>query len=413
MAKFASSSTQGAPPTGRALGLNVAVVVPVYNEDEAILQRTLRSLLTQTRLPKSVHIVDDGSRSDVAFQVAHRFTSAFEKVGVTYRVTRQTSNRGKREALADGFQAAPEADIYVCIDSDTQLSRAALAHLISPFVNPRVTAVTGIVLPANHTRNLLTRLMDLRYAGAFLFGRASYSAVGSVLCCSGAFSAFRASVIRKYLTDFLSQRVRGRPVTIGDDRRLTNYCLLEGAAVLQRLAVAETTVPERIGEYLRQQSRWNKSFIRESLWCVKNMPYRKPAFYINMLEFTLWVLFTTLFIPGITLMALQGPHVLLTYFVVSSAMAYLQATRYFEVRVRHRRPLEKAGIFLMAPLYNVLHLLLVVPLRFYSVVTITSTDWSTRRHRGDVSGSAGRRVAVGSLEPPGSPERIRDVAQVA
>jgi cellulose synthase/poly-beta-1,6-N-acetylglucosamine synthase-like glycosyltransferase len=75
-----------------ALGLNVAVVVPVYNEDEAILQRTLRSLLTQTRQPGSVHIVDDGSRSDVAFQLAERFTPAFEKVGADSRQHRRPTS---------------------------------------------------------------------------------------------------------------------------------------------------------------------------------------------------------------------------------------------------------------------------------------------------------------------------------
>ena len=380
--KFVMSAKQDPPVDGRASGLKVAVVVPVFNEDVTILQRTLLSILAQTRIPGSVDIIDDGSSSDAAGRLARGLSSEFERIGVTYRVTRLTTNRGKREALGAGFRAAPDADVYVCIDSDTQLTRDALGHLISRFSDPRVTAATGIVLPANHNRNLLTRLMDLRYAGAFLFGRASCSALGSVLCCSGAFSAFRGIVVRKHLTDFLSQRVRGRPVTIGDDRRLTNYCLLEGRAVLERRAVAETTVPERLGPYLRQQSRWNKSFIRESLWCVQHMPWHTTAFYVNMFELTLWLLFTALAIPGFMLVVFVGRHMLVKYLLVSSLLAYLQATRYFDITgVRRRPPMEKARIFLLAPIYGVIHLVLMVPLRFYSTLTIASIGWGTRRER--------------------------------
>ena len=378
--KFALSSRDGKTDEQRALGLTVAVVVPVFNEDAAILQRTLLSLLAQTRTPQSIHVVDDGSASDVGAQLARKLGPSFERMGVQYRVTRRIANRGKRDALAVGFRAAHDADVYVCIDSDTQLTRDALAQLVSPLCDPRIMAVTGIVLPSNHNRNVLTHLMDLRYAGAFLLGRASFSAVGSVLCCSGAFSAFRGFVVRKHLSDFLGQRVRGRPVTIGDDRRLTNYCLLEGRAVLERRAVAETTIPERIGPFLRQQSRWNKSFLRESLWCVKHMPSRKPAFYLNMFELTLWLLFTALIIPGLTLGLFIGQRFLVRYVVASSLMAYVQATRYFEVSgVSRRRPLERAGTFLMAPAYTVVHLFLMVPLRFYSMATISSTNWGTRR----------------------------------
>jgi hyaluronan synthase len=403
--KFALSSRDGRTDEQRALGLNVAVVVPVYNEDVAILKRTLLSLLAQTRAPKSVHVIDDGSPSDAGSQLAHRLGPSFERIGVTYRVTRRPSNRGKRDALAVGFRAANDADVYVCIDSDTQLTRDALAQLVSPLCDPRVTAVTGVVLPSNHNRNLLTRLMDLRYAGAFLFGRASFSAVGSVLCCSGAFSAFRGSVVRKHLPDFLSQRVRGRRVTIGDDRRLTNYCLLEGRAVLERRAVAETTVPERIGPYLRQQSRWNKSFLRESLWCVKHMPSRKPAFYLNMFELTMWLLFTALIIPGVTLAVFMGPQFLVRYVVASSLIAYVQAARYFDVSgVSPRRPLERAGTFLMAPAYTVVHLVLMVPLRFYSMVTISSTSWGTRRRpTPDRHTTAGLEGWSGPSQPGSAP----------
>ena len=42
--------------------LSLVVNVPVYNEDPAALRECLRSLLTQTRKPALIHVVDDGSK---------------------------------------------------------------------------------------------------------------------------------------------------------------------------------------------------------------------------------------------------------------------------------------------------------------------------------------------------------------
>ena len=90
--KFALSSRDAKTDEQRVLGLNVAVVIPVYNEDVPVLRRTLLSLLAQTRTPQSVHVIDDGSPSDVGAQLARRLGPSFERIGVTYRVTRRLSN---------------------------------------------------------------------------------------------------------------------------------------------------------------------------------------------------------------------------------------------------------------------------------------------------------------------------------
>ncbi len=49
------------------------------------------------------------------------------------------------------------------------------------------------------------------------------------------------------MPDFLSQTFLGVPAIFGDDRRLTNYALLEGKVVFQQTAVAWTAVPQRLG----------------------------------------------------------------------------------------------------------------------------------------------------------------------
>ena len=127
----------------------------------------------------------------------------------------------------------PNADMYLCVDSDTVLDKHAVAELAEPFSKRRVHCVTGLVLAHNRGTNLLTRLIDMRYVNAFLGERVAYSRLGSVLCACGSLAMYRGWVVRKYVDDFLDQRFLGRPATFGDDRRLTYYCLTEGLSLIQ------------------------------------------------------------------------------------------------------------------------------------------------------------------------------------
>ena len=61
----------------------------------------------------------------------------------------------------------------------------------------------------------------------------------------------------------------GLPLRRRPGRRLGGPC---GAAGL----FVETAVPERLNHYLRQQSRWNRSFFRETLWCLRTFPFKRP-----------------------------------------------------------------------------------------------------------------------------------------
>jgi hyaluronan synthase len=380
---------------------SVAVIVPIFNEDPAMLYQTLVSLHGQSRRPQSIHVIDDGSTSDAGARVAERLKPVFASIGVDYRVTRYQENRGKREALAVGIEAAPDADIYVCIDSDTRLHRDAVRYIVRPLADPGVTGATGLVLAANHNRNLLTRLVDLRYATAFLLERAAYSSLGSVLCCCGSLAAYRGPVVRRYLHDFLNQRFLGRRATFGDDRRLTNYCLLEGQVVLERRAIAETVVPERFGHYLRQQVRWNKSFFRESFWCIQHMPWRKPAFFLSLFELSMWILFSFLIVLSLTRPMHQGLHLLGGYLVFVALMGYARSVRYFEVTHRPVSRSERLRVYLLAPVYSCLHLVMLVPLRFYSLATLHMNGWGTRR-RVEVRVAAEQAVVdlVATSAPP-------------
>lgn len=360
--------------------MNVGTAIPVFNEDPALLLRCLESLLEQTRLPQSVVVIDDCSGTPDALAAATSLRSRFQEAGVALITYRFDTNRGKREGLIAALDLQPDADTLLCVDSDTVLQPDALERLLPAFLDEDIHAATGLVLPLNHSKNLLTRLTDVRYANAFLFERAAYSSMKSVLCCCGSLAIYRSALMRQYREDFLGQTFMGQPAVFGDDRRLTNYALLEGGAVLQAQAVAFTAVPERLGHYVRQQIRWSKSFFRESLWAVRELPARRPAMWLSAVELGSWVLFTLALIGALLVVPFVVGQVLIVPILMYSALlAYARSARYFEVTGIRRSKKETIVGFAIAPLYGIFHLTVLMWLRVYAIATIRQGAWGTRR----------------------------------
>jgi hyaluronan synthase len=360
--------------------LNLVVAVPAYNEDPELLSRTLGSILDQTRLPQSVVVVDDASKDPAAIDEAERWVGRFAEAGVTLDIVRFAKNQGKRHGLIATLDAHPEADVMLSLDSDSLLTPDAIAEGIAPLVDPEVMVSTGMVLPLNHDANALTRLMDVRYASAFLFERAAHSRLGSVLCASGTIAFYRTSMVRKYRDDFLSQTFMGKPATIGDDRRMTNYALLEGKSVFRPKSVVFSAVPERLSHYFRQQVRWNRSYFRESWWALRNQPTGRPAFWLTLLDLSTWALFTSglvyaLFInPFVT-----GQLLLVPYLLYMCALGYAWSIRYFEVTGLRKSKRDVLVAFVLSPVYTLMHFCVVFWLRPYALLTIGFSGWGTRK----------------------------------
>lgn len=382
---LASRPYQPSPDgAGRVAHLDAVAVITCFNEKPDLLRACLRSILEQSRRPRALVVVDDASTDPACRHIAESFAPRFWRAGIDLRVIAFPENRGKRHALAAAFEAHPKADVYVCIDSDTQLDPDAVKHVLEPFALRRTNAVTGLVLASNARQNLLTRLIDLRYANAFLYERAAYSLLGSVLCCCGSLAAYRGSVVREHLGDFLGQRFLGRACTYGDDRRLTQYALLRGRVVLQPNAVAWTEVPSNLPWYIRQQNRWNKSFFRESLWTIGRARMHRPAFWLAAIELGSWAAFTLALLTALIALPLRAGHVhgswslAGAYAMYAMLLSYARSARYVEVRhVRMPWP-ERIGSYLLAPLYGLLNLGLLLWVRLYSLATLRDNGWGTR-----------------------------------
>jgi hyaluronan synthase len=125
--------------------------------------------------------------------------------------------------------------------------------------------------------NWLSKMQQVRYYAAFRVIKGTESLFsGTVICASGCCSAYRRAAVLEEIEGWEFQRFLGRPATFGDDRALTNRLLRKYRVVYQESARSETVVPKSTRVFLRQQLRWKKSWLRESLQVCRYFWRKNP-----------------------------------------------------------------------------------------------------------------------------------------
>jgi len=248
----------------------VTFVVPAKNEGENIAE-TIRKF-SQVNYPMNkieVIAINDGS-TDETLSEMYAIQKECKPLGLNVEVVDWQVNRGKREGMAEGVKKAKN-EIVIFIDSDSFIESEGVKHLVKYFNDPRVGAVSGHTDVYNRDVNMLTKMQSLRYYVAFHVYKAAESIFGSVTCCPGCCSAYRKAYLDPIIDQWLHQRFLGVNCTFGDDRSLTNFIIRDYDAVYSPQALAYTVVPENIRQYIKQQQRWKKSWIRETFMWRKNI----------------------------------------------------------------------------------------------------------------------------------------------
>lgn len=240
----------------------LTVVIPAYNEGEMVT-KTIESVAA-ARYPKDrleIFVVDDGSKDDTWEHIARAAAQYPELV----TAVRFPKNQGKRAALAEGFRAAT-GEVVITIDSDSVIDENTLIAMVAPFANPNVGAVAGRVKVYNQHDGLIPRMLNVRFALSFDFLRAAQSTYGTVYCCPGALAAYRLSVVRQVMDQWINQTFLGSKCTFGEDRAMTNDILAMGYdSVYQRSAIVHTIVPVTYEKLCKMYLRWDRSYVREEL----------------------------------------------------------------------------------------------------------------------------------------------------
>ncbi|RFU62253.1 glycosyltransferase [Peribacillus saganii] len=357
--------------------LKVSVIIPSYNEEPEAVLGTIKSILKQDYPIHEIFVIDDGSKDISAYNASLKLRDSLltNIEGIIPSnlpkviVHRLPNNKGKRHAQIWAFERAT-GDVFVTVDSDCTVFPDAIRELLKPFNDSEVTATTGHVNIRNRTDNILTRLIDMRYDNAFRVERAAHSVTGNVLVCSGPLSAYRRQVVIANLEHYGTQMFLGQQVQLGDDRCLTNYAIREGKTLYQSTARCITDAPTSLYTLLKQQSRWNKSFFRESLIALK-IGLKKPNVFVwVMLEMFLWLAFGVSLVMAFYITSTTMGWIMLIYY-----LAYVTISAYARnVFYAYKKPLT----FLLAPVYGILFLILLCPLRFWALLTLRSTSWGTR-----------------------------------
>lgn len=350
----------------------VTVIVPAYNEGAQVFT-TIKSVVFSDYPARklSVIAIDDGSLDDTWAWIQRAATSFPERVVAL----RCPTNRGKREALYEGFKRAT-GDVIVTVDSDSELFSDALRNLVTPLVrNPNVGAVAGNVRVLNRSQGAIPTMMDVVFTSSFEFIRVTQSEVGAVMCCPGALSAYRRDLVDAFKDEWVTQTFLGTPANIGEDRAMTNQVLRLGHEVrFQANAIVVTKVPTRTGQLARTFLRWARSDVRETWVLLEVLASRLRASdigtWINVVSSAITMVLAPLAFVSVIALVMLDPRTLVwiaAVLVISSAFPAL-----VYAHLRERRDAWWAFG------YGAFSLLALSWIQPYALLTPARAKWLTR-----------------------------------
>ncbi|WP_303870585.1 glycosyltransferase [Acetobacterium wieringae] len=360
----------------------VTIIVPCFNEEKWI-QRCILSCINQDYPADKLEviIVDDCSNDrsvekiheivELLYQEANRYKT---KERLQYVV--QKENKGKRDALALGAELA-QHELLVFVDSDSFLEPFAIRNIVQPFQDPKMGGVAGRTDVANTFTNELTKMQAVRYYISFRIMKAAEAYFDAVTCLSGPLSCYRKKIVLDNKDEWLNQTFFGQKATFGDDRSMTNFVLQHHRTGYQDSAVCSTIVPNQYNVFLKQQMRWKRSWLRESLiagsFIWKKEPFMSVFFYMGLIvpiAAPIVVIYNLIYIP-IVLRVFPT-----TFFVGLLMMAMLMSLMQLFMRK------STTWIFgLLFCLYYEVVLLWQMPIAW---VTFWKSTWGTRMTPQDI-----------------------------
>ena len=277
----------------------VAVLIPAYNE-ETVIVRTIRSVLSSDYKNLHVIVIDDGS-SDRTAEVASEAYAGEIKAGRVRVLTKP--NAGKAAALNYALDRMSE-EIYVGIDADTVIAADAISKLIPHFEDPMIGAMAGNAKVGNRV-NLWTRWQALEYITSQNFERRALDLFHVVTVVPGAIGAWRTAPVKA---------AGGYPVnTVAEDADLTMNLLEQGLKVdYEDRALAFTEAPIDMKGLMRQRFRWSFGTL-QAVWKHRAAFVRNKAMGLFALpNILIFQMFLPLVSPFIDLLFVYG---LVNFFV--------------------------------------------------------------------------------------------------
>lgn len=359
------------PPASMDDAPSLTVIIPAYNEGPMVKKAIYSVLASNYPLEKlEIMVIDDGSRDDTWTYIK----AAFIENPSLISAIRFPHNKGKRAALEEGFRRA-RGEIIVTLDSDSVIEGHTLLEIAGPFRDPKIGAVAGRVAVFNREQGVIPKMLKVRFLFSFDVLRAAQSTYQTVYCCPGALSAYRSSVVRQVLNQWVNQAFLGTTCTYGEDRAMTNYILSRGYnTVYQRSAQVYTIVPWTYKKLWKMYLRWDRSYVRETIRLFK-IVWKRPLWPLIITLVDLFI--TNLRYPigylNLVLLAIfsvQHPVTVLRLFCVIGLFSLMNMLYY----LKH----ERSWDFLYGILYSYFSFLSLFWIFPYALLTLRSRSWMTR-----------------------------------
>jgi cellulose synthase/poly-beta-1,6-N-acetylglucosamine synthase-like glycosyltransferase len=364
---------------------NVAVVIPMFNEGEAI-RETLNSLLASEYPSDKFKIicVDDCS-TDNSFEIAREVARAS---GGRLEVIRNRVNLGKRRSINRAVRGATDAEIIVSVDSDVVVDADAIKQLTRRFTDDRIAAVGGWVDVRNKHDNWLTRMQTIKYWYAYFFLKNLEWGFRRIMCLSGCLTAYRRSVLMELEPILEDRTILGVPIKYGEDRFLTRQIIKAGyLTTMTHSARCRTFVPTTLMGYFSQQLRWRRSNIVDYSGAVSHVWRLNPVLAIHF--FAQMALLLVYPIGVIRALSAGWFFEGLKIHLMVVAMFGV----YYAWRVRKLPASERVSAIAFVPMALTMPVTyaLMTPLALF---TLDSGSWETRGHEAE---SANEPATIGDI----------------
>ena len=348
----------------------VTVVIPMFNEGEAV-KETLHSLLA-TEYPREkfdIICVDDCS-TDNSYELAKEIARGSNG---KLRVIRNRVNLGKRRSINRAV-AASTAEIIVSVDSDVVVDPNAVKELTRRFVDDRIAACGGWVDVRNKHDNWLTRMQTIKYWYGYFFLKNLEWGFRHIMCLSGCLTAYRRSVLVDLEPVLEDRSILGVPIKYGEDRYLTRQIVKRGyLTTMTHAARCVTFVPNNLQEYFSQQLRWRRSNIVDYAGAMTHVWKLNPVLAIHYFaQCAMVVAYPIAVVRALSAGWFYEALQIHLYIVVVFGL-------YYAWRVRKNIASERVGALAFLPIALLLPITyaLMTPLALF---TLDSGSWETRGH---------------------------------
>lgn len=376
----------------------VSVIIPVYNQ-ENLIEKVIDAIHNSSYKYLEIVAVNDGSKDNTA-NVLDKLAKKYPSLKAIHK-----ANGGKRTAVATGFYAA-KGNFVVLIDSDSIVDKYAIEEFMKTFSsNPKVGGVVGNGKVLNAGKNLLTKCQDVWYDYSFNIHKTTESTFGTVLCLSGCLAAYRREAIASFIPFWANDKAQygdDRNLTTyaiatpwakgqlaplqnrlmvsmasyddAEDRGLTSYTMHEWQTVYVPTAVVYTDVPEKCRQYLRQQIRWKKGYLRSTFFISaffwRKNPIMALLFYLE---------FMSAFISPAVLISIfiYGPIFLHTYwYPIIYIIGQLLIGIVTGLDYKFRDPTSRFWMY--KPIMNLISALILPWVLFPAIKDFKKNGWLTR-----------------------------------